>query len=361
MFLEYHQKRTIGFSDGIVTVALYCTRWCSFHITSNYDWGVMMRDITLLDIFNAYTRIKDIVRQTPFEEVVTSDQNEEGRIYLKCENRQITGSFKIRGAVNKIASLSAVEKSKGVITASSGNHAQGVAYAAQMYRLHAKVIVPISTPINKINATKKLGAEVIIAGDTYDHSELIALDLADRENMTYIHAFNDPEVIAGQGTVGLEMMLEQPSLDQIIIPAGGGGLMTGIAICAKLINPHIRIIGVQSEASAPWYYAMKAGRVVDVAYEETLADGLAGKILDETFQLARQYIDQIVLVKETDIAEAIRWLMSKKQIVEGSGAVGIAALQIGAAPLIGRTGVVLSGGNIDLDKLQKILNGTNSQ
>jgi threonine dehydratase len=314
-----------------------------------------MRQITLKDIFTAYSRIRDTIRETPFVEVESSALADDQKLFLKYEHRQITGSFKLRGALNKIASLSQEKRARGVIAASSGNHAQGVAYAAQLFHIPAKIVVPVSTPSNKINGTKRLGAEVVVAGKNYDESELIAIDMAEREDVPFIHAFNDPEVIAGQGTVALEMLLRHADLDQIVVPAGGGGLMTGIALCAKAVNPRIRVVGVQSEASPPWYYAMRAGHVVQVDYQETLADGLAGKIMDETFQITRRVVDDVVLVSEEAIADSLRWLMGRQQIVEGSGAVGIAAVRTGSVLLTGKTGVVISGGNIDLEQLQKIL------
>ncbi len=316
-----------------------------------------MRQISLKDIFAAYSRIRDIVRETPFVEVESSALEDDQRLFLKYEHRQITGSFKLRGALNKIASLPQGKRARGVIAASSGNHAQGVAYAAQLFHIPAKIVVPESTPSNKINGTRKLGAEVVVAGRNYDESELIAIDMAEKEEVPFIHAFNDPEVIAGQGTVALEMLMRHADLDQIVVPAGGGGLMTGIAICAKAINPRIRVVGVQSEASPPWFYAMRAGHVVSVEYHDTLADGLAGKIMDETFQIARQVVDEVVLVSEEAIADSLRWLMGRQQIVEGSGAVGVAAIRTGSVLLSGKTGIVISGGNIDLEQLQTILKG----
>ncbi len=313
-----------------------------------------MRQIDLQDIFAAYGRLRETVRETPFEEVEAPDLGSGNHLFLKCENRQITGSFKIRGALNKISCLSREEKSKGVITASSGNHAQGVAYAANLFHIPAKVIVPTSTPSEKINAARKLGAEVVVAGDNYDLSETIAIDLADRKDMTYVHAFNDPEIMAGQGTVAFEMLISQPEIDTLIVPAGGGGLMTGMAICAKSINPRIKVIGVQSEASPPWYHAMKEGRVVEVEYKDSLAEGLTGRITNEVFKIARQLVDEIVLVEESAIKEAVQWLMRRQQIVEGAGAVGVAALRTGKIEAFGKMGIVLSGGNIDLDRLSSL-------
>ena len=320
-----------------------------------------MRQITLKDVFIAYSRIRETVRETPFVEVESKALEADQQLFLKYEHRQITGSFKIRGALNKMASLPQEKRARGVVAASSGNHAQGVAYAAQLFHVPAKIIIPESAPINKINSTKKLGAEVIIAGKNYDEAELIAVDMAEKEDLPYIHAFNDPEVIAGQGTVALEMLMRHGDLDQLVIPAGGGGLMTGMALCAKAVNPRIRVVGVQSEASPPWYYAMRAGHVVSVDYAETLADGLEGKILDETFQMARNLVDDIVLVSEEAIADSLRWLMGRQQIAEGSGAVGVAAVRSGAVLLSRKTGVVISGGNIDLEQLYKIIKGEPTQ
>jgi len=312
--------------------------------------------VALRDIFVAHYRLRSVIRTTPMELAVELGAEIIGPVYLKLENLQKTGSFKIRGAVNKIASLTLEEKSRGVITASSGNHAQGVGYAAQAAGIRAKVFVPESTPRTKLAAIRRYGVEVVVAGRDYDTAEAIARQAATAEGLTFIHAYGDPMVIAGQGTVGLEMLLEQPDLEVIVVPMGGGGLIAGIAMTAKTINSNIRVYGVQSVASPPWYYAFRAGHSVPVEYKATLADGLAGGIEGGPFDLVQKYVDDVVLVEEADIAAAVKWFATQHHlVVEGSGAVGVAALQTGRIPSDGVTGVVVSGGNIDSEKLAEII------
>ncbi|MGI5840247.1 MAG: threonine ammonia-lyase [bacterium] len=303
--------------------------------------------VTLPDIIAARRRLWGIVRETPLE------PNEEfadypGPVYLKLENYQKTGSFKIRGAVNRIATLTEQEKAAGVITASSGNHAQGVGYAARRFGVKAKIFVPENTPATKIAATRRYGAKVIVAGRDYDAAAALAYTAAGASGMTFVHAYGDSRVIAGQGTVGLEMLLEKPDLAAIVVPVGGGGLIAGTAVAAKTINPAIQIYGVQPAASPPWYYALRGEDSGAMEYGDTLADGLAGGIDGAPFELVRQFVDDIVLVEEAAIVAAIRWFAKKHHMmVEGAGAVGVAALQSGRLRPDGPVGVIVSGGNID--------------
>ncbi|MEK4822596.1 threonine ammonia-lyase [Priestia sp. FSL R5-0680] len=317
--------------------------------------------INLHDIFLANQRIKDFIVKTPLSHSYSLSLLSESEIWFKLENLQKTGSFKIRGALNKITLLNETEKKKGVITASAGNHAQGVALAAKHFGVLAKVVVPKDTPDTKKNSIKKLGAELIIHGANYDEAELHAYRLSEKLGMTFIHAFEDKDVICGQGTIGLECLLESPDFDIILVPAGGGGLISGIAIAAKSINPNIKVIGIQSEASPPWYYSFKAKKLVDVTYKKSIADGLHGGIGKENLKLALNYIDDFILVTEKEIEKAMSWLATEYHyMVEGSGAVGIAAILNEKIDVKNKKVLnVISGGNVDAKVLANIITSNN--
>jgi len=317
--------------------------------------------INLHDIFLANRRIKDFIVKTPLSHSYSLSLLSESEIWFKLENLQKTGSFKIRGALNKITLLNETEKKKGVITASAGNHAQGVALAAKHFGVLAKVVVPKDTPYTKKNSIKKLGAELIIHGANYDEAELHAYRLSEKLGMTFIHAFEDKDVICRQGTIGLECLLERPDFDIIVVPAGGGGLITGIAIDAKSINPNIKVIRIQSEASPPWYYSFKAKKLVDVTYKKSIADGLHGGIGKENLKLALNYIDDFILVTEKEIEKAMSWLATEYHyMVEGSGAVGIAAILNEKIDVKNKKVLnVISGGNVDAKVLANIITSNN--
>lgn len=314
-------------------------------------------NIKLHDIFLANNRIRSFIEKTPLLYSDSLSLMSEGEIWFKLENLQKTGSFKIRGALNKILLLSDVEKRNGVITASAGNHAQGVALAAKSFGISVKVVVPKTTPNTKKSSIERLGAELIIYGTNYDEAESYAYKLAQEFNMTYIHAFEDADVICGQGTIGLECLLENPDFDIILVPAGGGGLISGIAIAAKSINPNIKVIGIQSKASPPWYYSFKAKELVDVTYKPSIADGLHGGISKENLNIALEYIDDFVLVTEKEIKEAMSWLATEYHyMIEGSGAVGVAALLNKKINVKGQKVLnLISGGNVDARALADII------
>ena len=314
------------------------------------------------EIRDARRRIGGVVRKTPliysqfFSEVAGGD------VYLKLENLQVTGAFKIRGALYKMLKLTDEERRRGVVAASSGNHAQGVAYAARMLGIKALIIVPKNTPKVKIDAIKSYGVELMVHGDYYDEAEAKAREFEREAGMVYVSPYNDADVIAGQGTIGLEILEELPDADVIIAPVGGGGLISGVAIAAKSINPEIGVIGVQSFASPVMYECIKAGKIIKVEnLGESIAEGLHGGIEDGsiTFDIVREYVDEILLVGEDEIKEAIRlFLEHHHQVAEGSGAVGLAALLRYKGRFANRkTVVIVSGGNIDLELLKSILCG----
>ena len=279
-------------------------------------------------------------------------------IHLKLENLQKTGSFKIRGALTKLSSLTPEERQRGVIAASAGNHAQGVARAAQKLGVRATILMPEPTPITKVEATKFAGAEVILQGDTFDDAMDVARALARERSLTMIHPFDDPAVIAGQGTIGLEMLQQLPGLVAVVVPVGGGGLISGIAIALKELRPTIRVIGVQADQAASAVLSRRAGQVMPLTAIKTIADGIAVKrVGDLTFALMERYVDDLVSVSDDDIAAAILIYMERIRVmVEGAGAASLAALVSRKVALHGVcTGVVVSGGNIDVQMVAKII------
>jgi threonine dehydratase len=279
-------------------------------------------------------------------------------IHLKLENLQKTGSFKIRGALTKLSSLTPEERQRGVIAASAGNHAQGVARAAQKLGVRATILMPEPTPITKVEATKFAGAEVILQGDTFDDAMDVARTLARERSLTMIHPFDDAAVIAGQGTIGLEMLQQLPGLVAVVVPVGGGGLISGIAIALKELRPTIRVIGVQADQAASAVLSRRAGQVMPLTAIKTIADGIAVKrVGDLTFALMERYVDDLVSVSDDDIAAAILIYMERIRVmVEGAGAASLAALVGRKVALHGVcTGVVVSGGNIDVQMVAKII------
>jgi len=279
---------------------------------------------------------------------------------LKMENEQVTHAFKVRGVMNKLLSLSAQEKARGVITASAGNHGQAVAFGAQKLGFSAKIVVPTRTPLIKTEGIKRFGADLLLFGDTYSEAEHKAKELAAKEGRLYISPYNDELIVAGHGTIGLEILKDAPNVDAIVVPVGGGGLIAGISIAVKSKNPRIKVIGVQSQASPVMFESLKAGRIVPAHRHEryTIAEGLSGGIEKNsiTFIMAQQYVDEVMLVREESIRQAVYLLWKNGgQIVEGSGAVGVAMLLENKEAFAGQTvAVVITGGNID-DALLKSL------
>jgi len=314
--------------------------------------------VTLEDIKRAAEVIKSKVHRTPLERSQTFSMLAGGEIYIKAENLQKTGSFKPRGAINKIASLSQAQLKRGIIAASTGNHAQGVAYAASLFRARCTIVMPENTSISKILATRGYGARVILKGKTFSDALKEAKKLAKEEGLCLIHAFDDPHIIAGQGTIALEILEDLPEVEQIVVPVGGGGLISGIAIAAKSIKEEVKVIGVQAEAAAAMKASLAIGKPSSVKLSTTIADGIAIKSPGRlTFQLIQRYVDDVVTVTEEEIAEAMLLLLERAKLVaEGAGAVSLAACLSGKVPCRGKTtAVLISGGNVDLNLISRVI------
>ena len=312
----------------------------------------------LLDLYAARSRIGHIIRETPLEFSQFLSDMCGGEVWLKLENQQLNGSFKARGALNKILQLSDEERGRGIVTASSGNHAQGVGYAARMLGINATIVVPENTPSVKIEAIKRYGVELVIHGEEYMDAERLAREMEKEKGMTFVSPYNDLEVIAGQGTIGLEMLGVMPDLETVLVPVGGGGLISGMGCAVKGINNAVKVVGVQSVASPVMCESIKRGRIVEMELEDSVAEALHGGIEEGsvTFDMCRKYVDDFILVQEETIVKAIAELLSQQhQIVEGAGAVGAAAIMDNPERFRGRkTGVVISGANIDEELLRQV-------
>lgn len=319
-----------------------------------------MTKVTLQDVKKAQETIKDIVKKTDILESAKLSQITGANVYYKCENLQKTGSFKIRGACNKIANLTEQEKANGVIASSAGNHAQGVALGAKMTGIKATIVMPATAPLAKVTATKGYGAEVVLNGLVYDDAYAKAVELQKESGATFLHPFNDEYVIAGQGTIGLEI-LEQlnENVDTIVCPIGGGGILAGIAVAAKGINPNIKIVGVQTANIPSMHESVKNGKLTTAFNATTIADGIAVKTPgDITFEIIKELVDEVVVVSEEEIAQGMLFLMENQKVVsEGSGAVSTAALLSGKyAPKKDENVVcVISGGNVDVNTLYRVI------
>lgn len=315
--------------------------------------------IDVRDLKAAHDRIRDRVQFSPCARSETLSRLSGVVAYLKLENHQFTGSFKERGALNRLLVLGPGEKACGLIAASAGNHAQGVAYHAGRLGLAATIVMPETTPIIKVASTRAHGARVVLHGSGYDEAHAEARRLEREEGLTFIHPFDDPWVIAGQGTIGLELLEQVDSLDAVVVPVGGGGLVTGIGVAVKSARPGARVIGVQSERLPGMRAALEAGRPLTLDPAQTLADGIAVKrVGDLTFALAQQVVDEVVTVSEEEIASAILYLLEKeKTVAEGAGAVAVAAIMHRRLPgLAGRrVAAVVSGGNIDVNLVARII------
>lgn len=318
-----------------------------------------MTELTLADIQAARERIRHVIKMTPCEYSHMLSRRYGCELYFKQENRQITGSFKPRGAFNKMLQLNDAQKQAGVVAASAGNHAQGVAYAAERLGMKATIVMPETTPLAKIRGTEELGASVVLYGGRYAESFEKACELERQHGYTYIHAFDDPQIVAGQGSVGLEILEQVPDLDVLIMPVGGGGLITGSALAIKETRDGVHIIGVEAERVPSMKASIDAGHVETSRPANTIADGISiTRVGDINFHLAEKYIDEIVTVSESQIASAVMTLLEReKTLTEGAGAVGFAALQQGLIENIqGKKVVVaLSGGNIDMTTLTVLL------
>ena len=312
--------------------------------------------LTLDKIFQASVVLKDIVRSTSI--VSASGITDNCELFLKPENLQYTGSFKLRGSGYKIANLSDEEKAKGVIACSAGNHAQGVALAASKCGIKSLICLPDSAPISKVEATKGYGADVCLVNGCYDDAYAKALELKDEMGYTFVHPFDDEDVIAGQGTVGLEIVNEFADSDAVIVPIGGGGLISGVAYAIKALKPSIKVYGVQAQGAPSMYNSVKHGNIECLKTVSTIADGIAVKQPGEhTYELIKDYVDDIALVTDDEIASAILTLIEKqKMIAEGAGAVSVAAAMFNKFPIQGKKVVSLvSGGNIDVSILSRVI------
>lgn len=312
--------------------------------------------LTLDKIYHAAFVLKNVARKTDLIKATKLSDN--CQLYLKTENLQETGSFKLRGAYYKISQLTDEEKSHGIIACSAGNHAQGVAMAASHNGIKAMICMPDGAPISKIEATKQLGADVILVKGAYDDAYQKALKLQEETGATFIHPFDDDEVIAGQGTIGLEILDELEDVEAIVVPIGGGGLISGIAYAVKHLNPGIKVYGVQAAGSASMYESHEAGAPIMLDNAATFADGIAVKQPGEiTFKMVEEYVDDIVTVTEDEIAASILALIEKQKVIaEGAGAVAVTAVLFNKLPVEGKkVACIVSGGNIDVNILSRVI------
>jgi threonine dehydratase len=317
-----------------------------------------MNGVTIDDVRAARDTFTADVRRTPLIPSGVLNGLTGGRVLLKAENLQHTGSFKVRGAFNRLAALDRAERERGVIAASAGNHAQGVAVAARALGTNATIVMPRTTPLAKIEATRGYGAEIVLHGESYDEARAHAGEVAREQGRVVISAFDDPLIVAGQGTAGLEIVEDDPDVDAVIVPVGGGGLIAGIAIAVKALRPFARIIGVQAEAAPGTARSLAEGRRTAATPAPTIADGIAvGGPGEVTYPLLRAHVDEMVLVGEDEIAEAMVLLIERsKLVVEGAGAAGVAALLSRKIDVAGRNAVmVLSGGNADINLLARVI------
>ena len=315
-------------------------------------------DLPLREIELAAKRLSNTIHRTKLEKSTTFSNMTGGDIYLKYENQQKTGSFKIRGASNKIAALVERGEIKSAVASSAGNHAQGTAYASKVHGIPAVICMPKSTPIAKVEATKGYGAEVVLSGECYDDAYNKALEIVEKEGATLIHPFDDLEVMAGQGTIGIEILEDLPTVDVILVPAGGGGLLAGVAACIKQINPRVKVIGVQAEGAPAIAKSFAEKKHISTDYSRTIADGISVKNPGEkTIELINKYADDVVTVTESEISEAILYLIERtKQVVEPAGATTLAAVLAGKVDVTSKKTVcVLSGGNIDVSFITRII------
>ena len=315
--------------------------------------------LSLADIREARERVSGVARHTPLERSRSFSEMSGADLHLKLENFQRTGAFKIRGAMNRIQTLSEAEREAGVVTASAGNHAQGVALAASRAGVDATVVMPKFAPVSKVKATRGYGASVRLEGVDYDEAQAYAHRLEREEGRTYVHAFDDPVVMAGQGTLGLEIADDCPDLDTVVVPIGGGGLISGVAVAIKEQLPDVRVVGVQAEGAASAAKSLEAGEVTEIDSVDTIADGIATRSVgDRTLEVMEEYVDEVVTVDDREIALALTLLLERaKTLVEGAGAVALAAVLSDAFEYDDGETIVaaLCGGNIDLNRLGTVI------
>lgn len=313
--------------------------------------------LTINSVYKAQKVVKDVARKT--ELIYASKINLKSNVYLKTENLQKTGSFKVRGAYYKISKLSEEEKARGVIACSAGNHAQGVALSAKRHNIKSVICIPEGAPLSKIEATRGYGAEVVLVPGVYDDAYKKALELQKEHGYTFIHPFDDEDVIAGQGTIALEILEQLENIDAVLVPVGGGGLIAGIAFTLKTINPDIKVYGVESAGASSMLESIKDNSIKELNKVNTIADGIAVKKPGSlTYELCKKYVDDIVTVSDDEISAAILTLIEReKMIAEGAGAVAVAAAMFNKVDVIGKNVVcLLSGGNIDVNILSRVIN-----
>src|SRR5579864_4472023 len=314
--------------------------------------------IGLSDIQAALGRIRDSIRVSPCTPSETFSELTNNSIFLKLDNQQRTGAFKERGALNKLLTLTSAERDRGVIAASAGNHAQGVAYHAGRHHIRARILMPLPTPLTKVSSTRSYGADVVLHGTNYDEAYDKAVEQSRQERLTLIHAFDDDAVIAGQGTLGLEILQQHPNIEAIVVPIGGGGLIGGIACAVKETDPRVQVFGVQPAKIPSMKAAVEEGKLVTLNPAKTIADGIAVRRAGvRTLPLVQKYVDEIVTVEEEEIANAILLLLEReKTLAEGAGAAAMAAVLNRKLPLSGkRVAVLVCGGNIDVTLLARII------
>ncbi len=315
-------------------------------------------DLNLQEIEKAAERLTPTIHRTKLELSKTFSEMTGGHIYLKYENQQKTGSFKIRGASNKIAAMTERGEIKAAVASSAGNHAQGVAYAASVNNIPATIVMPKNAPIAKVSATEGYGAKVVLYGDCYDDAYNKAMEICEQEGASFIHPFDDCEVIAGQGTIGFEILKDLPMVDIILVPAGGGGLLAGVAACVKQINPRVKIVGVQAEGASAIFKSYREKKYITTESASTIADGIAVKAPGKlTQELINKYADDVVTVSDSEISAAILLLLERnKQVVEPAGATTLAAVLNNKVDVKDKRVVCLmSGGNIDVSFIHRII------
>lgn len=319
----------------------------------------MEKVLTIAEIKEAHKILKDNARKTPLVKSFYLTAKTGGEVYMKLENMQLTGSFKFRGAFNKISSLTEEERAKGVIACSAGNHAQGVALSSKLMGINSKIVMPESAPKAKVNATRGYGSEVVLSGATFDDAKDACEKIVAETGETFLHPYDDVKVMAGQGTIGIEILEDLWDVDTVIVPVGGGGIIAGIAVALKSFNPNIKVIGVQADNVHGMKASVEAGEIVSHFVAPTMADGCAVKVPGTlTYDVVREYVDEIISVSEDELEVAMKDLLQRaKVVVEGAGALATAALLSGKIDqhVVGKKVVgVVSGGNVDLQRISTV-------
>lgn len=322
----------------------------------NLEPHQVMENTTIADVYRAVKNLDGVIRQTGIIHSDFFSQQSGNQVYIKPENLQKTGSFKLRGAFNCISQLSDEEKQRGVIAASAGNHAQGVAYASNKLGVKAVIVMPATTPLLKVEATRALGAEVVLAGDSFDDAAAKAMELQQEYGYKFIHPFNDVEVLLGQGTTALEIIDDVKDVDVILVPIGGGGFAAGVALATKLVHPHVQVIGVEPQGAACMKQSLESGKIITLPRVETVAEGTAVKTPgDLTFEFIKKYVDDVITVSEFEIMSALLSLIEKhKLIAEGAGVLSLAAtrkLNFKDKKVV----AIVSGGNIDISTISALI------